>query len=52
LNEGEIKKAISAATKMLNTKRFTVQEIADFLDVQLDFVVGIQQKLESKPKKK
>ncbi|MCC6724766.1 MAG: hypothetical protein IT258_09670 [Saprospiraceae bacterium] len=52
MNKGEIKKATTAATKMLKTKRFTAQEIADFLDVQLDLVVAIQQKLESKAKKK
>lgn len=52
LTEGETRKATTAATKMLKTKRFTAQEIADFLDVQIDFVVAIQQKLESKAKKK
>lgn len=52
MTKGEIKKATTAASKMLKTKRFTAQEIADFLDVQLDFVVAIQQKLEPKAKKK
>lgn len=52
LTEGEIKKATTAATKMLKTRRFTVQEIADFLDVEQTLVLSIQQKLESKTRKK
>lgn len=52
MTKGEIKKATTAATKMLKTKRFSNQEIADFLDVSIDFVVALEQKTEAKPKKK
>ncbi len=52
MTEGALKKATTAATKMLRTQRFTVQEIADFLEVPVDFVLAIQVKLEKKPPKK
>lgn len=45
--EGSIKKATTAATKMLRTNRFTIQEIADFLEVSVDFVAALQSKLDN-----
>ena len=48
--KGELKKARTAATKMLKTGRFAPEEIADFLEVSVEFVKEIQLKLAKKKK--
>jgi flagellar biosynthesis/type III secretory pathway protein FliH len=52
MTEGAIKKATIAATKMLRTQRFAIQEIAEFLEVSVEFVAAIQTRITKKPSKK